>query len=159
MKNRKKDTRWMALLAMLVAVELVLVATGIGLIPLPVIKATTLHIPVILGAVLLGPLAGGILGAVFGLSSMWINTTAPGLLAFAFSPFMSTTGLPGALKAVWIAVGCRILIGGVRLAVDRPEAGAGERLHRPACGGCSWRHDQHGAGHGQHLFLTGSAVC
>ena len=111
MKNRKKDTRWMALLAMMVAVELVLVATGIGLIPLPVIKATTLHIPVILGAVLLGPLAGGILGAVFGLSSMWINTTAPGLLAFAFSPFMSTTGLPGALKAVWIAVGCRILIG------------------------------------------------
>ena len=83
MKNRKKDTRWMALLAMMVAVELVLVATGIGLIPLPVIKATTLHIPVILGAVLLGPLAGGILGAVFGLSSMWINTTAPGLLAFA----------------------------------------------------------------------------
>ena len=111
MKNRKKDTRWMALLAMMVAVELVLVATGIGLIPLPVIKATTLHIPVILGAVLLGPLAGGILGAVFGLSSMWINTTAPGLLAFAFSPFMSTTGLSGALKAVWIAVGCRILIG------------------------------------------------
>lgn len=78
MKNRKKDTRWMALLAMMVAVELVLVATGIGLIPLPVIKATTLHIPVILGAVLLGPLAGGILGAVFGLSSMWINTTARG---------------------------------------------------------------------------------
>ena len=154
MKNRKKDTRWMALLAMMVAVELVLVATGIGLIPLPVIKATTLHIPVILGAVLLGPLAGGILGAVFGLSSMWINTTAPGLLAFAFSPFMSTTGLPGALKAVWIAVGCRI-----RLAVDRTEAGAGERLHRPACGGCGWGHDQHSAGHGQHLFLTGSAVC
>ena len=111
MKNRKKDTRWMALLAMMVAVELVLVATGIGLMPLPVIKATTLHIPVILGAVLLGPLAGGILGAVFGLSSMRINTTAPALLAFAFSPFMSTTGLPGALKAVWIAVGCRILIG------------------------------------------------
>ena len=111
MKNRKKDTRWMALLAMLVAVELVLVATGIGLIPLPVIKATTLHIPVILGAVLLGPLAGGILGAVFGLSSMWINTTAPGLLACAFSPFMRTAGLPGALNAVWISVGCRILIG------------------------------------------------
>ena len=63
------------------------------------------------GAVLLGPLAGGILGAGFGLSSMWINTTAPGLLAFAFSPFMCTTGLSGALKAVWIAVGCRILIG------------------------------------------------
>lgn len=62
MKNRKKDTRWMALLAMMVAVELVLVATGIGLIPLPVIKATTLHIPVILGAVLLGRWPAGFWG-------------------------------------------------------------------------------------------------
>lgn len=111
MKTRKKGTRWMVGLSMLAAIELVLAATGIGLIPLPIIKATTLHIPVILGAVLLGPLAGGILGGVFGLCSMWVNTTAPGLLSFAFSPFMSMTGLPGAVKAVWIAVGCRILIG------------------------------------------------
>lgn len=111
MKTRKHDTRWMAGLAMLAAVELVLAATGIGLIPLPVIKATTMHIPVILGAVLLGPLAGGVLGGVFGLCSMWVNTTVPGLLSFAFSPFMSTTGLAGAVKAVWISVGCRVLIG------------------------------------------------
>ena len=34
---------------------------------MPVIKATTMHIPVILGAVLLGPAAGAVLGAVFGL--------------------------------------------------------------------------------------------
>lgn len=33
------------------------------------------------------------------------------LLSFAFSPFLSTTGIPGALKAIWISVGCRILIG------------------------------------------------
>ena len=36
---------------------------------------------------------------------------APTLLSFAFSPFMSTSGIPGALKALWISVGCRILIG------------------------------------------------
>ena len=36
---------------------------------------------------------------------------APTLLSFAFSPFMSTTGIPGALKAIWISAGCRILIG------------------------------------------------
>lgn len=103
----------MAGLAMMVAVELLLGITGIGLIPLPVIKATTMHIPVILGAVLLGPLAGGVLGGVFGLYSMWANTTASSLLSFAFSPVisMSMSGLPGALKAVWIAFGCRILIG------------------------------------------------
>lgn len=111
MKTRKKDTRWMAGLAMFIAVELVLAATGIGLIPLPVIKATTMHIPVIIGAVLLGPLAGGILGSMFGLCSIWVNTTTPGVLSFAFSPFMSMSGLSGAVKAVWIAVGCRILIG------------------------------------------------
>ena len=86
-------------------------ATGIGFIPLPVIKATTMHIPVILGAVLLGPAAGAVLGGVFGLCSIWANTTSPGLLAFAFSPFMTTEGLPGVLKSLWIALGCRILLG------------------------------------------------
>ena len=60
---------------------------------------------------LLGPLAGGILGGVFGICSLISNTMAPTLLSFAFSPFMSTTGLPGVLKALWISVGCRILIG------------------------------------------------
>ena len=78
---------------------------------LPIIKATTVHIPVILGAILLGPGAGAILGAVFGICSLVSNTMAPTLLSFAFSPFLSTTGIPGALKAIWISVGCRILIG------------------------------------------------
>ncbi len=81
------------------------------MIQLPVIKATTVHIPVIIGAILLGPWAGAILGAVFGVCSLISNTMAPTLLSFAFSPFMSTTGIPGALKAIWISVGCRILIG------------------------------------------------
>lgn len=111
MKTKKTDTRRMAMLAMLCAVLLVMGMTGIGFIPLPVIKATTMHIPVILGAILLGPGAGGILGAVFGLCSIWANTTSPGLLAFAFSPFMSNDGLAGVVKSLWIALGCRILLG------------------------------------------------
>ena len=111
MKTTGVNTRYMAALAMLCGLLLVMGMTGIGLIPLPVIKATTMHIPVILGAVLLGPAAGGILGAVFGLCSIWANTTTPSLLSFAFSPFMSTKGLPGVLKSLWIALGCRILLG------------------------------------------------
>ena len=110
MKNRTRDTRWLAGVAMFAAVQLLLNVTGIGLIPLPLIKATTLHIPVIIGAVLLGPLGGGILGGVFGLCSLWTNTMAPSAMSFAFSPFLATS-LSGALKAVWIALGCRILIG------------------------------------------------
>ena len=111
MQTKKRDTRYMATLAMLCGVLLVMGITGIGFIPLPVIKATTMHIPVILGAVLLGPGAGAFLGGMFGLCSIWANTTSPGLLSFAFSPFMTTEGLPGAVKSLWIALGCRILFG------------------------------------------------
>ena len=111
MKQKTMDTRYMAMLAMLCGVLLVMGMTGIGFIPLPVIKATTMHIPVILGAILLGPKAGAMLGAVFGLCSIWANTTTPGLLSFAFSPFMTTEGLVGVVKSLWIALGCRILFG------------------------------------------------
>ena len=111
MNRKKMDTRYMATLAMFCGILLVMGMTGIGFIPLPVIKATTMHIPVILGAILLGPAAGAVLGGVFGLCSIWANTTSPGLLAFAFSPFMTTEGLPGVLKSLWIALGCRILLG------------------------------------------------
>lgn len=111
MKTNRRDTRSMAMLAMLCGILVVMGMTGIGFIPLPVIKATTMHIPVILGAVLLGPSAGGVLGCVFGLCSIWANTTTPGLLAFAFSPFMTTEGVIGAIKSLWIALGCRILFG------------------------------------------------
>lgn len=111
MKARKKDTRWMAAVAMFAAIVVALATTPLGMIPLVITKATTVHIPVILGAILLGPLAGGILGGVFGICSVISNTMTPALTSFAFSPFLSTTGLPGVLKALWIAVGCRILIG------------------------------------------------
>lgn len=111
MNKRKKDTRWLTSVALMAAIVILLANTPLGMIPLPIVKATTVHIPVIIGAVILGPLAGGILGGVFGICSMISNTTAPALLSFAFSPFMSMSGIPGALKAVWISVGCRILIG------------------------------------------------
>lgn len=111
MKTKKHDTRWMVSVALMAAIVIVLANTPLGMIQLPIIKATTVHIPVILGAILLGPGAGAILGAVFGVCSLVSNTMAPTLLSFAFSPFLSTTGIPGALKAIWISVGCRILIG------------------------------------------------
>lgn len=111
MKSKRINTTYMATLAMFAAVLVVMGMTGLGFIPLPVIKATTMHIPVILGAVLLGPTAGGVLGGVFGLCSIYANTTSPGLLSFAFSPFMSQDGLVGAGKSLWIGLGCRILFG------------------------------------------------
>lgn len=111
MNKTKKDTRWLTSVALMAAVVILLANTPLGMIQLPIIKATTVHIPVIVGAILLGPGAGAILGAVFGICSLISNTMAPTLLSFAFSPFMSMTGISGAVKAVWISVGCRTMIG------------------------------------------------
>lgn len=111
MERRKHDIGWMIGVALMAAVIVLLANTPLGMIQLPVIKATTTHIPVIIGAIILGPLAGSILGGVFGICSMVSNTVAPTLLSFAFSPFMTTQGAVGAVKAIWISVGCRILIG------------------------------------------------
>ena len=110
MKARKHDVHWMVATALMAAIVVLLANTPLGMIPLPIIKATTTHIPVIIGAILLGPLAGTILGAVFGICSMISNTMTPALLSFAFSPFLATSGA-GALKALWVAVGCRAMIG------------------------------------------------
>ena len=111
MNTKKSDIRWMVSVALMSAIIVVLANTPLGMIQLPIIKATTVHIPVIIGAILLGPKAGAILGFVFGVCSLISNTMAPTLLSFAFSPFMSTTGILGAIKAIWISVGCRVLIG------------------------------------------------
>ena len=110
MGKTKKDTRWMVSVALMAAIVILLANTPLGMIQLPIIKATTVHIPVIIGAILLGPSAGAILGGVFGICSMISNTTAPTLLSFAFSPFLAED-LLGIVKTLWIAIGCRILIG------------------------------------------------
>jgi len=106
-----KNTQYMVTLALMAAIVILLANTPLGMIQLPIIKATTVHIPVIIGAVLLGPAAGAFLGGVFGICSMISKTQAPTRLSFAFSPFLSTTGFAGVLKAIWISIGCRIMIG------------------------------------------------
>lgn len=111
MNKQKKDTRWTVTVALMMAIVILLANTPLGMIQLPIVKATTVHIPVIIGSIVLGPLAGGILGATFGICSLISNTMAPTLLSFAFSPFLSTTGFVGVLKAIWVSVGCRTAMG------------------------------------------------
>ena len=74
MREKTHDTRWMVCVALMAAIVIVLANTPLGMIQLPIIKATTVHIPVIIGAILLGPFAGGVLGAVFGICSVISNT-------------------------------------------------------------------------------------
>ena len=139
MNTTQNSTRRLVTLALMTAIVILLANTPLGMIQLPVIKATTVHIPVILGAILLGPLNGAFLGAVFGICSMISNTTAPTLLSFAFSPFLAAD-LPGVFKAIWISVGCRMMIGVVSGWVYRFLEGikVGPALKQPDKGRDGW---------------------
>lgn len=83
-------TRQLTIIGMLSAITVILGLTGYGFIPLPMIKATILHIPVIIGAVLEGPRVGFMVGLIFGLFSIFQNIIAPSILSFAFlNPLVS----------------------------------------------------------------------
>lgn len=58
-------------LAVLLAILLMLEITGLGMFKTFGLELTILQIPVILGAIVLGPAAGAILGGAFGLLSFW----------------------------------------------------------------------------------------
>lgn len=82
------------------------------MVPLGLIKATTLHIPVIIGCLLLGPRYGAVLGAMFGLVSFLSNTMSPAVLSFAFTPLVPVPGTPnGSPLSLVICFVPRILVG------------------------------------------------
>ena len=64
---QKRKTSDLVQMAMFVAIIILLAFTPIGYIPLGVTRATIIHVPVIIGSIMLGPFAGAFLGAVFGL--------------------------------------------------------------------------------------------
>jgi len=76
--NIRVGTKKMVIAGMLGAVAIVLGATGLGFIPVPtpVGKATIMHIPVILAAILEGPVVGAFTGFIFGLYSFLSPTGA-----------------------------------------------------------------------------------
>ncbi|SFC27220.1 ECF transporter S component [Clostridium uliginosum] len=80
----KFSTRQMAMVGMLSAVSIFLGLTGLGFIPIPPVKATIMHIPVIVGAIIEGPIVGALVGAVFGLFSMYQSFTTPLPTSFIF---------------------------------------------------------------------------
>ena len=91
-------------MAMLMAIMFLMGFTPLGSIPLPFMKATTTHIPVILAAILFG--------AGFGVISVLRSTMAPNVTSFAFSPFVPMPGQStGSWKALIIAFVPRICIG------------------------------------------------
>lgn len=86
----KFSTRQLSIIGMLSAVSIMLGVTGLGFIPIPPIKATIMHVPVIIGAVLEGPVVGSMIGLIFGIFSVIQAVTAPTPVSFAFiNPLVS----------------------------------------------------------------------
>ena len=97
---------------MLMGIMIIMGFTPLGSIPLPFMKATTTHIPVIMAAILYGWKAGAIFGLGFGVVSIIRSTLMPNLTSFAFSPFVPLPGSDsGSWKALLIAFIPRVCIG------------------------------------------------
>lgn len=107
-----KKTFEMVLTALFTAIIIIMAFVPyLGYINLVVIKATLIHVPVIIGSIVLGPKKGGFLGFAFGCTSLINNTFNPSLLSFAFSPFYSVGEIGGNFFSVIICFVPRILVG------------------------------------------------
>lgn len=106
------DTKSFTLTAMFLAIMLLLAWTPLGFIPIGPINATTMHIPVIIASIILGPRVGAGLGGLFGLISIWRATVIVSPTSFLFSPFIPVIGTEhGDWRALIVAIVPRILIG------------------------------------------------
>ena len=102
MKNN--DLRTLTRLALLVAIELVMKAIGLGSVPVGPLYMSFLTLPIAVGAITMGPAAGAILGGVFGAVSFYDAVTGASAMTgalFQVSP----------VNTFILCVGMRVLMG------------------------------------------------
>lgn len=88
--KKNLDTKKITIIGVLSAISIILSMTPIGNIPLGALNITTMHIPVIIGAIIEGPIVGIILGFIFGLTSLIRALTTPTLTNFVLlNPLVS----------------------------------------------------------------------
>jgi uncharacterized membrane protein len=111
-QTKSKQTLELVQVAMFLAIILLLAFTpNLGYIPVGPTRATIIHIPVILGAIALGPKKGAFLGSFFGLTSLINNTINPTVTSFVFSPFYTLGDVNGGIFSLIICFVPRILVG------------------------------------------------
>lgn len=90
MNKKTLSSRKLVTAAVLGAITIVLGLTPLGLIPLGIINATTMHIPVIIAALVEGPVVGGLVGFIFGVFSLINAIIRPTPVSFIFyNPLIS----------------------------------------------------------------------
>ena len=89
--NNRLNVRKMTVIGVLSAISIMMsMLPFIGYIPIGPIKATIMHIPVIIGAIIEGPVVGATIGLIFGLTSLWNAITQPVILSPLFlNPLVS----------------------------------------------------------------------
>ncbi len=119
MQTNKHRLAYMVELAVLLAILLMLEITGLGMFKTFGLELTILQIPVILGAIILGPSAGAILGGAFGLLSFWecFGKSQFGATLLGINPFLTfLVCVPTRILMGW-------LCGLIFRAMDRKLAG------------------------------------
>lgn len=90
MKRKSVNVRKLTIIGVLGAISVVLGMTPLGFIPVGPTRATIMHIPVIIGAIMEGPIVGGLVGLIFGMFSIYQAITAPTPVSFVFlNPLVS----------------------------------------------------------------------
>ena len=104
MNNKTTNVRFLAQLGLLAAIEIVMKLIGLGSVPVGPLYMSFLTVPIAVGAMTLGPSAGAILGAVFGLVSFKDAITGASAMTgvfFQISP----------VNTFILCVGMRVLMG------------------------------------------------
>ena len=102
--EKRSNARTISEYAIFIAIIFVMRATGLSRIPVGPLVMTLTMVPIAIGAMLLGPLGGAVLGMVFGFTSLYdamIGASAMTGFFFQLSP----------LHTVLLCVGTRTLVG------------------------------------------------
>lgn len=126
--------RRIVITGMLAAIAILLGVTGLGFIPVPtpIGAATILHIPAIIAGILEGPIAGLIVGGIFGVYSL-LQATGPADVPFrdpivsilprllvGVTPYFAYRALRGMTKQIGYALAGGLLILAIILIVNLP---------------------------------------
>ena len=96
---KRENVLRLAQLALLVAIILVMKLTGISSIPVGPLNMTFTMVPIAIGAMLLGPVGGGVLGMIYGFTSFYDAVSGGSLMTGIF------------FQTFILCVGMRILVG------------------------------------------------
>lgn len=115
MKNQNSArTLWMAQTAILSAIIILMAFTPLGYLKVGTISITFLPIPVVVGAILIGPASGAVLGGVFGLTSFaqCFGMDVFGTTLLSINPFLTfiLCMIPRILMGLFVGLIFRALI-------------------------------------------------